>query len=73
MAGVCKEHKRSQYGRKRLSEWRVEEMIREMVGSGRGWASVKTLAHVLNERRRGLMDDFYLICVVKEYLRLLHC
>lgn len=37
------------------------------------WASVKTLAHVLNERRRGLMDDFDLICVVKEYLRLLHC
>lgn len=36
MADVCKEHKRSQYGRKRLSEWRVEEMIREMVGSGRG-------------------------------------
>lgn len=69
---VCKEHKRNSHGRKRLSEWRVEEMIRNMVGSGRGWADVKTLAHVVNETR-GLMDSFDLICVVKEYLQLLHC
>lgn len=52
---------------------RVEEMVREVEGIGGGWASVRTLAHVLNERKRGLMNGFDLICVIKEFLQLLYC